>query len=91
VEGDVGEEMSAEEKPVGEEGRPLKSFLVRCRIMHAMGKPEDEFMDTVPAVDEEDAKDYVTGWLAERDFIVKRWVAVADLERLGRIARNLSK
>jgi len=83
-------EETVEEKPSGAEERPVKIFVVRCEVEHAMGGLKDEFMDTVPAYDEEDAKDFVVGWMAERDFIVKKWIMVGDAERLGRVAKNLN-
>jgi len=83
VEGQVVEEEAKEE------AEP-KTFLVRCKAKHALGEPEVQIMDTVTAIDEEEAKDYVAGWFAERDFIVTKWLVVTDLERLVRVARNLN-
>lgn len=85
VEGRMTEEPT-EEEPT----RPLKQFVVRCEVQHAMGGDAIDFMDTVPAYDSEGAKDFVAGWMAEKDHIVKRWIMVGDAEQLGRLTRNLN-
>lgn len=83
-------EKTAVEEITREEQRPVKTFVVRCEVEHAMGGSQVEFMDTVPAYDKEDAKDFLVGWMAERDFIVKKWIMVGDAETLGRVSRNLN-
>lgn len=82
--------MSEEKVEEQEEERATKTFVVRCEVKHAMKPIKEEFMDTVPAYDEEGAKDFVVGWMAERDFIISKWLMVGNAERLGRIARNLN-
>ena len=78
-------EPSVEEPPEP----PTKQFIVRCEVEHAIKGVPIEFMDMVPAIDEEGAKDFVAGWMADKDYIVKRWIMVGDAEQLGRLARNL--
>lgn len=83
-------EENVENEGEKREDRPIKNFVVRCNVKHAMGGAEEEFMDTIPAYDQDDAKDFVAGWMAERDFIVKKWLMVSDMENLSRVARNLN-
>lgn len=47
------------------------------------------FLDKIDASSEEQAKDIVTGFLAEKDFIVTKWDFVAEAEGLGDLVRAL--
>lgn len=49
-----------------------------------------DVVDTVPAANEEDALDYVTGRLAEKDYIITKVHIVAEREVLVRTATALN-
>lgn len=66
-----------------------KSFVVRCVVEHASEDLDVEFMDIVQAYNQEEAKDYLAGYMADKGFIVKKWLMVGDINRLRDIARNL--
>lgn len=74
----MGEEERVEQKL-------QRNFLVRCTVEDLDGDRSTEVMDIVPALDVEDCKDYVVGWLAMRGFTVKNWHTVADADRLRRL------
>lgn len=66
-----------------------KNFVVRCVLAHANEDLDIEFMDMVQGYNQEDAKDFVTGWMADKGFIVKKWLMVGNIDRLRDLARNL--
>lgn len=66
-----------------------KSFVIRCVVEHATEDLDAEFMDIVQAYNQEEAKDFLAGYMADRGFIVKRWLMVGDINRLRDLARNL--
>lgn len=90
-------EKSDEAEIKFEEAKP-KTFVLSCETMDAMEDvmPEiakigpQEFFDKIDAANEEEAKDIVTGFLAERDFIVKRWNFCMETSYLNELARAVN-
>lgn len=76
---------------------PTKTFIVSCTILDALEEDlppharigSQTFLDKIDASSEEEAKDVVTGFLAEKDFIVTKWGFIAEAEKLGELVRAL--
>lgn len=83
---------------IEEEVPKLKTFIISCVTVDAMEedlpKPArigpQEFLDKIDAPSEEEAKDIVTGFLAERDFVVKRWNFVSETKYISELVRALN-
>lgn len=74
---------------ITEEKKKTKNFVIRCTVEDANQELKSDFMDTVQAYNQEDAKDFVVGWMAERGFIVKKWIMVGDIDKLRNLVRKL--
>lgn len=91
-------EESSDELEAEAEEPELKTFIVCCETTDAMEEdlPEparigaQEFLDKIDAVNEEQAKNIVTGFLAERDFIVTKWNFVSEASYLSELARAVN-
>lgn len=78
------------EKDVVEQ-KPLQNFLVRCKVEDLDGNRQTEIMDMIAAEDIQDAKNYITGWLAVREFKVKRWDLISNADQLRKMIRAISR
>lgn len=88
--GHVERQMNKEASIPSEKDLPeTKNFVIRCVVEHASQDLDVEFMDIVQGYNQEDAKDFLSGWMADRGFMVKKWLMVGDIDRLRDLARNL--
>ncbi|OYD16970.1 hypothetical protein CH330_01490 [candidate division WOR-3 bacterium JGI_Cruoil_03_51_56] len=84
-------EKPKEEKPEEVAEPELKEFIVYVKAVPAFPNAfTPDILDRVIAANEEEAKDYMVGRLAEHDYIVEKWYAVAETTILGATARALS-
>lgn len=82
----MSEENLEKKEPVS------KEFLVFLKVEPAIPNAvSPEILDRVTATNEEEVKDYVVGWLAERDYVATQWYWVAELEPLARLAGVVGK
>lgn len=80
------------EEKVEEEVEPeTKQFVVSCKVVPAV--PDGiilDVLDVVTAKNEEEAKDYVAGIIADLNYVVEKWHVVTEAKVLRDTAGALS-